>query len=209
MTRTATLPNHLRPKRQKVFGTGTRVTLDREAKNRIKVHARALMQRTQAGTAYGVVTAKALAVLDALLWGFHNAADGRCDPSYETIAKRAGCARSTVALAIKALELAGVLTWDNRLTRIREAIPDLFGKWAARWRLIRISNAYRFIDPVRQAFGLNRVSSKSENRTGTAIQESYSSIVPPSLPLLDPENPLERALLSLGRHIGAIPRTAV
>ena len=46
----------------------------------------------------------------ALLWSFHNSRSGVCFPSYERIAERAGCARSTVAEAIKALEFAGVLT---------------------------------------------------------------------------------------------------
>ena len=55
-----------------------------------------------------------------LLWGFHNARSGLCFPSYEKIAERAGCARSTVAEAIKALEDAGLLTWVNRLKRVRE-----------------------------------------------------------------------------------------
>jgi len=32
---------------------------------------------------------------EALLWGFHNAQSGLCFPSYEKIADRAGCARST------------------------------------------------------------------------------------------------------------------
>jgi len=47
-----------------------------------------------------------------LLWAFHNARSGLCFPSYEAIAEAAGCARSTVAEAIKALEDAGInLTW--------------------------------------------------------------------------------------------------
>ena len=74
------------------------------------------------------ITAKALAVLEALLWGFHNARSGLCFPSYEKIAERAGCARSTVAEAIKALEDAGLLTWVNRLKRVRERCQDLFGR---------------------------------------------------------------------------------
>jgi hypothetical protein len=37
------------------------------------------------GRAYGQVTAKALAVLEALLWAFHNAKSGICFPSYERI----------------------------------------------------------------------------------------------------------------------------
>jgi hypothetical protein len=49
------------------------------------VYARALMRRTEKGSAYSLVTAKALAVLEALLWGFHNARSGLCFPSYATI----------------------------------------------------------------------------------------------------------------------------
>jgi DNA-binding GntR family transcriptional regulator len=39
-----------------------------------------------------------------LLWGFHNAATGKCFPGYETIADRADCSRTTVYSAIRALE---------------------------------------------------------------------------------------------------------
>ena len=63
----------------------------------------------------GPITRAFLDVLEALLWGFHNSRDGRCFPSYETIAAKAECARSTVAEALKALEWAGVLTWQNAL----------------------------------------------------------------------------------------------
>ena len=67
--------------------------------------ARCLSRRTEKGRAYGVITAKAVAVLEALLWGFHNTKSGLCFPSYERIAEAAGCARSTVA--DRALEDAG------------------------------------------------------------------------------------------------------
>ena len=109
------------------FRRGRPRPLDRNAKARIMILARALMRRTEKGKAYGPITAKALAVLEALLWGFHNARSGLCFPSYETIAARAGCARSTVAEAIKALEEAGLLTWVNRIKRVRERCQDLFG----------------------------------------------------------------------------------
>jgi DNA-binding transcriptional MocR family regulator len=154
--------------------------------------ARALSHRTEQGKHYGIITAKFVAVLEALLWGFHNAATGRCFPSYETIADRAGCARSTVYDALRALEDAGILTWVNRITRIREMGVDLFGKAANRWRVIRTSNAYAFIDPN---------PSKSEFKTGTTVQELNLS--PPSTPQppLDPHNPLHASLLRLGRAI--------
>jgi hypothetical protein len=59
----------------------SRWSLDRNAKARITMLARALSRRTEKGKHYGVITAKFCAVLDALLWGFHNAATGRCFPS--------------------------------------------------------------------------------------------------------------------------------
>jgi hypothetical protein len=88
-------------RREKMFGMGRPRALDRNAKVRIMHWARCLARRTEKGRAYGAVTAKALAVLEALLWGFHNAKSGVCFPSYEKIAEAAGCARSTVAEAIK------------------------------------------------------------------------------------------------------------
>jgi len=132
MLMTARLSNHFRPRREKVFGDGRPRPLDRNAKVRIEIRARVLMRRTAAGKHYGQITAKAFDVLKALLWGFHNAQSGLCFPSYETIAYKAGCARSTVTEAIKALEDAGIMSWVNRITRTREAVQDLFGKWAHR-----------------------------------------------------------------------------
>ena len=102
--------------------------LDRNAKARIMVLARAPMHRTGRGSTTACSTAKFVAVLGALLWGFHNAATGRCFPSYERIADKADCARTTVYEAIHALERAGILTWVNRIARIREWGPDLFGR---------------------------------------------------------------------------------
>ena len=99
-------------------------------------------------------------MLEALLWGFYNARSGCCFPSYETIAARAECARSTVAEALKALEWAGVLTWQNRITRIRVCERDLFGHWASRWRVIRTSNAYVFRDPQQRPEGVPLPSPK-------------------------------------------------
>jgi len=79
-----------RKRREKLFGDGRPRPMDRNAKARVMVYARALMRRTEAGKAYGPITAKALAVLEALLWGFHSARSGLCFPSYEKIAERAG-----------------------------------------------------------------------------------------------------------------------
>jgi hypothetical protein len=147
-----------------MFGLGRPRALDRNAKVRIMHWARCLSRRTEKGRAYGVVTAKALGVLEALLWAFHNARSGLCFPSYETIAEAAHCARSTVAEAIRALEDAGVLTWVQRIKRVRERCSDLLGHNGWRWRILRTSNAYVFRDPGA------RNPSKSDFQTGTPIQ---------------------------------------
>jgi hypothetical protein len=54
--------------------------LNRDAKVRVMMVARALMRHQEKGKAYGKISAKALAVLTALLWRFHNAATGKCFP---------------------------------------------------------------------------------------------------------------------------------
>jgi hypothetical protein len=136
--------------------------------------ARCLSRRTEKGRAYGEITAKALAVLEALLWAFHNARSGLCFPSYEAIAEAAHCARSTVAEALQALEEAGILSWVHRVKRVREACSDLLGDGGWRWRVLRTSNAYVFTDPSPAAD--RPKSSKSEKPTETANQAFFSSL---------------------------------
>jgi Helix-turn-helix domain len=184
-------------RREKVFGPGRAVPLDGNAKARIAAYARAWSGKNrQPGQHRGPITRAFLDVLEALLWGFHNARTGCCFPSYERIAEKAECARSTVAEALKALELAGVLTWQHRLTRIREACTDLFGRHGWRWRVIRTSNAYVLSDPkVAVSAGF---ASKSENPTGTPNQEIQDPL--PASPA-DPTSPLERALARFGAAI--------
>ena len=148
-------------KREKMFGLGRPRALDRNAKARVMHLARCLTHRTEKGRAYGSITAKALAVLEALLWAFHNAKSGLCFPSYEKIAEVAHCARSTVYEAIAALEAAGIMSWVNRLKRVREWMPGLPGVGATRVRVLRTSNAYAFNDPN---------SSKSDFPSGTGNQ---------------------------------------
>jgi hypothetical protein len=58
------------------------------------------------------------------------------------------------------------------LRRVRERCADLLGPNGWRWRIIRTSNAYKFNDPA----------SESENRTGTVIPDSNSSLERPKTP---------------------------
>jgi hypothetical protein len=141
------LPLHLRPRREKIFGDGPRIPLDREAKVRIMHLARALKHRTEPRKHYGVLTGKFVDVLHALLWLIHDGRSGQCNPAYTTIADKAGCAPSTVGEAIRALEAIGILSWVNRIHRARFRERDLFGHWATTWRVLRTSKAYVFHDP--------------------------------------------------------------
>lgn len=185
----------LTSRREKVFGPGRAVPLDRNAKCRIDAHARAWSARhRRPGQHKGPITRAFLDVLQALLWSFHNSRSGVCFPSYEAIAAKAGCARSTVGEAIKVLEWAGILTWQHRIARIRDHCPIL--GW--RWRVIRTSNAYAFRDPI--ACGNFPQASKSGNRSGTPNQEFSKPVL---APVAVSDSPLWCALASLGVAVSA------
>jgi len=184
-------------RREKVFGPGRAVPLDGNAKARIQAYARAWSGRNrQPGQHKGPITRTFLDVLEALLWGFHNSRSGCCFPSYEAIADRAECARSTVAEALKVLELAGVLSWQHRIARALVRQRDLFGRWSNRWTVIRTSNAYVFSDP--KAAGSHGFVSKSENPPGTLNQEDSKSLPAGAIAS---DSPLERALARFGAAI--------
>ena len=115
-----------------------------------------------------------------------------------SVAAKAECARSTVAEALKVLELAGVLSWQHRIARALVRQRDLFGRWSNRWTVIRTSNAYVFSDPQRPPDGVP--AAKSENPPGT-LNQDISILLP--VAARDPDGPLERALLRFGAAIAA------
>jgi hypothetical protein len=205
MSATALLPKHLRPRREKVFGPARGIPLDRNAKVRIKAYVQGYNARhRQPGQHHGPITRAFMDVFEALLWAFHNSKDGRCFPSYEAIAAKAKCGRTTVYEAIKVLEAADVLSWVNRIVREQVRELDLFGKWAQRWRIVRTSNAYVFRDPLPCHEG--RGASKSENPTGTLNQDislSKQKISQPVDNLADMDKGLLKALHRLGTAIAA------
>jgi hypothetical protein len=89
--------------------------LDRNARARLIYFAEQLDRRTrQPGQHGGVLKRTGLAVLKALLFGFHNIATGRCDPGYDALARLAGVARSTVAVALTRLDAAGLVVRTRR-----------------------------------------------------------------------------------------------
>jgi hypothetical protein len=182
----------LQPRRDKVFGAGRPRALDRNAKVRIMTRARALKRKTEKGRHYGVITAKDCDVLEALLWIFHNSQTGFCFPSYESIAAKARCSRSHVGVAIKRLEAAALLSWVNRLKRVREASLDLLGREEAKVRVVRTSNGYQFNDPGTAHTA--SAPSESKIQSGTTTQDSFLQKAKPVSGTSEPESPLSAAL---------------
>ncbi len=176
----------MKKRREKQFGEGRSIPLDRNAKARVLILAQSFLHRMPDGSgkpkgkAYGALTAK-------------------------RIADRAGCARSTVDLAINALEALGILTWVNRMFRKRVLDPgmtDLLGHAMTRIRVMRTSNAYTFNDP--HPCGFVERFTKSEMPSGTPtpllpLSFLKSNVVPFDRQTagLDHENPLHAALLRL------------
>jgi DNA-binding transcriptional ArsR family regulator len=90
-------------------------SIDRNERARLLFQAEALDRRThQPGQHGGCLKRTGLAVFRALLFGFANAVTGRCDPGYDALARVAGVARSTVAVALARLEAAGLIVRTRR-----------------------------------------------------------------------------------------------
>ena len=167
------LPNHLRPRRAKLFTDGRQTPVDRNDRARVMFLAEVARRK-------GDITRAAVDILRALLFKFANLTDGRCFPSYERLADAAGCIPRTVGRCLPDLEAAGLITWVNRIQRVRERVAGLGGIWASVWRVIRTSNAYDFplIAKKTPAF-----VDKGQNGLGTSNQDTLSLIPRP----LDPE----------------------
>jgi hypothetical protein len=202
-------PRHLRARREKIFGPAPEHRLDGNAKARVWAAAGAYnAANRQPWQHQGPLTWATLRVLRVLLWRFHNAdGGGRCFPSYERIAAAAKCARSSVAVAVKAIEDAELLTWVNRLTKIRRREQDLFGAWGSVWQVIRTSNGYRFLDPLEREPG-RRVWCKSENLTGPQNQKKQEDgarldgarVMQEASPRSPPPVPLDKPVIALQRE---------
>src|SRR6516165_4599911 len=130
---------HLRSCRLKIFGPAPSYRLDGNAEARVWAAAAAYNSANrQQRQHWGPLTRTTMDVLKALLWRFHGAdGGGRCFPSFERIAAAAKCHRDTVCEAVKALEVAGLLTWVNRIARIRREERDLFGRLVGVLQVVR------------------------------------------------------------------------
>jgi len=204
------VPRHLRARREKIFGPAPSHHLDGNAKARVWASAAAYNSANRRpGQHQGPLTWATLRVLRALLWRFHSAdGGGQCFPAYEKIAAAAKCARSTVAVALRELEDAGLLSWIHRIARIRRQQRDLFDQLVTVWQVVRISNGYRFLDPLDRMRGRNPC--KSENRTGPQNRDLKSqgarldgARVIQEIPSQEPPVPMEPPALAPRREHGS------
>lgn len=81
-------------------------------------------------------------MLHALLWLIHDGKSGSAIRAIRRSLTRRTACRRPFAVAIKAMERAGLLSWVNRIVKVRVAARDLFGRTAWAWRVPRTSNAY-------------------------------------------------------------------
>jgi DNA-binding MarR family transcriptional regulator len=156
------------------------IMLDRNTRARLMFQAEALDRRThQPGQHGGCLKHAGVRVLRALLFHFANAVTGRCDPSYDALARAAGVARSTVAIALARLEAAGLIV------RIRRQAG------MTRW-----TNSY--------AFNVNENS-----KSGSRPQTTTKPLEQPKTAKTGPTSDRMRALLGVlerrERHLGLVP----
>ena len=102
-------------RREKVFGPGRAVPFDRNAEARIAAYARAWSARNRQKNPPRSHHPRLPGRAGGPAVGVPDSRSGCCFPGYEAIAAKAECARGTVAEALKALEWAGVLSWQNRI----------------------------------------------------------------------------------------------
>lgn len=183
--------------RQKVFGPAPIQHLNDAECRAILGKAHAMRDEHRKNPGAPKITRAVCDVLAALLFkvGFNRT--GACFPSYETIAEKARCARSTAGRAIKELEAAGLLTWIHRLKRGVFHWTDMLGQERKSKVPVRTSNGY--------TFGKLTLFPKSEKRT--APKPLSDPLPSKSADLTKPPCPIELQD-SLKRLFGGIMRKA-
>lgn len=125
------------PKKKLLFAPSTiRVWISKKQRHEIvacaMAYTKANKRRGQHG---GPLSHVVIRVLQVLLDSV-NRGNGACFPSYETIAEKVGCVRSTVGRALRLLREAGLLAWQQRY-----AVKEINGEM----RAARATNCYWFV----------------------------------------------------------------
>lgn len=148
--------------------------MDRNAVARLLFSAEAYDRAShRAGLHGGALKRTGLAVLRAIANRFHNRVTGRCDPSLGAIARAAGVARSTAALALARLRAAGFLEWTRRGVTVSRRVRGI----ERSSMFTQVTNAYRLAasPPAMSDPGTSPVppyrDSKSEGRPETRFPD--------------------------------------
>jgi hypothetical protein len=187
-------PDFMRQRPGSVIAEAPLVTLDRNERTRLVWKFRALTRRSwvakETGKHRGVITRTAESVFGALMYLTEKY--GRVFPSLEGLAHLAMCCKQSVVTALADLEQLGFVTRIRRLRQIKTPLG---------FRTEQITNAYRMHEPASGLGLLATLVFATESNCWTAsahIVESFNVA-----DALDPENPLHRALMRLGRALGS------
>jgi hypothetical protein len=139
-------------RRNSIYGDGPRTPLDCNARARFEFLVRAYRRARR-------ITQAAEKVAKALLR--HLGESGRCDPSYETLAKHADCEERTVGRCLADLRDLGLIRWQRR----KDQTPE-----GAR----QISNAYELLTTATDS--PTRRGPKGQN-----VRATLKGLIPPLL----------------------------
>ena len=133
----------LRPKRRKVVGLPPPQPTELPSPDELlrKVDERNSWRKTPRQHRGPITRTDAKVLLT--IRSFVDEQTGRCFPSYEAIAKRAGCSRISVARAIKKLENEGFLTWTHGIQPVPVDDPEVTRLFGKQYDMERTSNLYQ------------------------------------------------------------------
>jgi hypothetical protein len=193
-------PEWMRQRPASVEADAPMVTLDRNERIRLVSKFRTLCRRSWQGKATGrhrgIITRTAESVFGALLYLTEKY--GKVFPSLEGLAHLSMCCKQSVVTALADLERLGFVT---RIRRIRRIVTPLG------FTTRQITNAYRVHEPVRGlgllAICMFHTESNCWTPSAADVHHRMDEPIPGSdpKPRLDPNNPLDRALMRLGTLI--------
>ena len=180
--------------------------MDRNAVARLLFAAEVYDRGTHlAGAHGGTLKRTGLAVLRAIANRFHNRTTGRCDPSLGAIARAAGVARSTAAVALARLRAAGFLDWTRRGVMVSRQVRGV----AMDGLFTQVTNAYRLALSPPTAPGsfageaAATRNSKSESRAETRFPDKNRALREKHEGAFRDLESLEAALARLGAAVKA------
>ena len=168
-------------------------------------------QTREPGRHGGGIGLPAMAVLECLIFKFHNWASGRLDPSYDSLQKATGLCRQAVADALAKLKALGIINWLRRCTEDKDD--------TGAFRLRQLTNAYAVLPPSQwrgyveppsvpppdpTAWGACPPLPSPLEQYSVDVKSGASRVEALAALAADADSDLARALASLGRAMHAV-----